>query len=51
MNPSMNFGLNSVKIQEQTILMIQMYLLSVQIEWMTLIKILMATVQAEEEKL
>ena len=46
----MNFGLNSVKMQEQTILVIQMYLLRVQIEYMTLIKILMTTAQAEEEK-
>ena len=35
---------------QQTILMIQMYLLSVQIEWMTFIKILMTTIQAEKEK-
>ena len=36
---------------EQTILMIQMHLLSVQIEWMTFIGILMTTIEAEKEKI
>ena len=35
---------------EQTILMIHMHLLNVQIEWMTFIRILMTTIQAEKEK-
>ena len=35
---------------EQNIVMIQMHLLSVQTEWMTFIKILMITTQAEQEK-
>ena len=34
----------------KNIVMIQMHLLSVQIEWMTFIRILMTTIQAEKEK-
>ena len=34
----------------KNIVMIQMHLLSVQIEWMTFIRILMITIQAEKEK-
>ena len=36
---------------EQIILMIQMHLLSVLIQWMTVIRILMTTIQAENENL
>ena len=35
---------------EQTVLMIQMHLLSVQLRWMTFMRILMITIQAEKEK-
>ena len=35
---------------EQTILMIQMHLLSVQIQWMTFMRILMITIQTDKEK-
>ena len=35
---------------EQTILSIQMHLLSVQIRWMTFIRILMITTQTENKK-
>ena len=34
----------------QTVLVIQFHLLSVQIEWMTLIRILMTTTQVEKQK-
>ena len=46
----MNFLSKTVKMQEQNISMIQMYLLSVQILWMTFMRILMITTQAEKEK-
>ena len=36
-------------MQEQSILMIQMHLLSDQIRWMTFMRILMITIQAEKE--
>ena len=36
---------------EQIILMIQMHLLSVLIQWMTVMRILMTTIQAENENL
>ena len=39
-----------MSFNEQTILMIQMHLLSVRIEWMTFIRILMTVTQAENEK-
>ena len=35
---------------EQNILEIQMHLLNVQIQWMTFMRILMITTQAEKEK-
>ena len=37
-------------MQEQSILMIQMHLLSDQIRWMTFMRILMITIQVEKEK-
>ena len=50
LNPSMNIWSKSVRKLEQNIVMIQMHLLSVQIEWMMVVRILMATTQAEKEK-
>ena len=44
----MNFLLKSAKMLEQTILMIQMHLFSVQIRWMTFMRIMMITTQAEK---
>ena len=35
---------------EQTILMIQIHFLSVELEWMTFIRILMTTTQVDKEK-
>ena len=46
----MNFLSKRVKMLEQTILMIQIYLLSVQTQWMTFMRILMTTTQAGKEK-
>ena len=46
----MNFSLKIIKMLEQTILTIQTHLLNVQIRWMTFIRILMTTIQAEKEK-
>ena len=37
-------------MQEQNILMIQMHLFSVQTQWMTFMRILLTTPQAEKEK-
>ena len=48
--PNMNFWSKSVKIQEQNISIIQMHLLSVQVLWMTFMRILMTTTQAEKGK-
>ena len=48
--PNMNFWSKSVKIQEQNISIIQMHLLSVQVLWMTFMRILMTTIQAEKGK-
>ena len=48
--PKYEFWSKSAKMLEQTILMIQMHLLSVQTEWMTFIKTFIITIQAEKEK-
>ena len=39
-----------MKMREQNTLMIQVHLLSVQIKWMTFMRISMITTQAEKEK-
>ena len=46
----MNFRSKSAKMLEQTILIIQMHLLSVQILWIMFMRILTITTQAEKEK-
>ena len=46
----MNFRSKSEKTLEQTILTIQTHLLSVQIQWMTFMRILMITTQTGKEK-
>ena len=46
----MNFRSKSEKMFEQTILTIQTHLLSVQIQWMTFMRILMITTQTGKEK-
>ena len=50
LNPSMNFLSKSMKMREQNTLMIQVHLLSVQIKWMTFMRISMIKTQAEKEK-
>ena len=48
--PKYEFLTNKHEDVEINIVMIQMHLLSVQIRWMTFIRILMTTTQAEKEK-
>ena len=48
--PKYEFSINKREDVEINIVMIQMHLLSVQIRWMTFIRILMTTTQAEKEK-
>ena len=48
-NIYMNFLSKSVTMQEQNTSMIQVHLLSVQIKWMTFMRISMITTQAEKE--
>ena len=47
--PKFEFLIKKREVLEQTILMIQMHLLRVQIEWMTFIRILMITIHAEKK--
>ena len=48
--PKYEFLIKNVNMQEQNILVIQMHLLSVQIQWMTFMRILMTTTQTGKEK-
>ena len=48
--PKYEILIKNVNMQEQNISVIQMHLLSVQIQWMTFMRILMIITQAEKEK-
>ena len=48
--PKYEFLIKNVNMQEQNILVIPMHLLSVQIQWMTFMRILMTITQTGKEK-
>ena len=48
--PKYEFLIKSSRMLEQTILMIQTHLSSVPIQWMTIMRILVTTIQEEKEK-